>query len=230
MTEYAIAYSNSFYPAHHISTGEGGMVCSDDSKLMKIMISMAWWGRDCSCIGSDNMLKDGSCKKRFGKWLDTYDGIVDHKYIFSNIGFNLKPLDLQGAIGVAQLAKFDTIELHRKVAKKMIEYLVLENVSQVRGVYSYPKADVCWFGTPFICDDKEIKNKLVKFFEDNKIQTRNYFAGNILMHPGYKDLDDYKNYPVANTVLDRVFFLGAAPHYGEVIFNYIDEVLSKWEN
>lgn len=93
------------------------------------------------------------------------------------------------------------------------------------------KSDTCWFGTPFICEDKELKDKLVGFLEANKIQTRNYFAGNILMHPAYKHLDDLKKYPNANKVLDKVFFLGAAPHYDEVIFDYINNIFEeKWVN
>ena len=109
LNEYYVAYSNSFYPAHHISTGEGGMVCTNDKLLNKLMISIAWWGRDCYCVGSNNLLGCGTCGNRFDKWLDGYDGIVDHKYVFSNMGYNLKPLDLQGAIGLVQLDKFDEI-------------------------------------------------------------------------------------------------------------------------
>ena len=91
------------------------------------------------------------------------------------------------------------------------------------------KADTCWFGTPFICEDKTLKNKLVSFLEDNMIQTRNYFAGNILMHPGYSHLGDLEDYPNGNTVLDKVFFLGAAPHYDESVFDYIDKIFkTKW--
>ena len=90
------------------------------------------------------------------------------------------------------------------------------------------KADPSWFGVPIICDTPELKTKLVKFLEDNKIQTRNYFAGNILIHPGYKHLDDYKKYPNANKALSHVFFVGCPPHYSEEVFNYIESVLSQW--
>jgi CDP-4-dehydro-6-deoxyglucose reductase, E1 len=90
-------------------------------------------------------------------------------------------------------------------------------------------ADVCWFGSPFICENKELKESLVAFLEENKIQTRNYFAGNILLHNGYSFLDDYKNYPEANKVLDKVFFVGAAPHYTDEIFEYIEETIKKFK-
>ena len=93
------------------------------------------------------------------------------------------------------------------------------------------KSDTCWFGTPFICNNKQLKDKLVAFLETNLIQTRNYFAGNILMHPGYKHLDNLIKYPNANQVLDKVFFLGAAPHYDEQVFNYIENIFKeKWLN
>lgn len=227
--EYAVAFSNSFYPAHHISTGEGGMVCTNDEELHKIVNSIAWWGRDCYCVGSANLLACGTCGKRFDKWLDSYDGIIDHKYVFSNMGYNLKPLDLQGAIGYEQLLKFDEIEYKRKHARKIISRIFTENISGVRIPETLSQSDVSWFGTPIICEEEGLKHKLVKHLEDNKIQTRNYFAGNILQHPGYSFLDDYKNYPEANKVLDTVFFIGCAPHYTKEVFHYIEEVVKKFE-
>jgi CDP-6-deoxy-D-xylo-4-hexulose-3-dehydrase len=228
LTEYGIASSESFYPAHHISTGEGGMISTNNEELHKLMVSIAWWGRDCFCIGSNNLLGGGSCGKRFDKWLKMYNGIVDHKYIYSNMGYNLKPLDLQGAIGLVQLDKFPEIMRRRQIAKETIENIVLNNIKGIKGVKTLDKADVSWFGTPFICDNTELHHKLVQHFESHKIQTRNYFAGNILMHPGYEFLDDYKNYPEANKVLDKVFFLGSAPHYSASVFEYIEEVVKKF--
>ena len=228
LNEYAVAFANSFYPAHHISTGEGGMVCTDDEELKKIMVSVAWWGRDCYCVGSANLLACGTCGKRFDNWLDTYDGVIDHKYVFSNMGYNLKPLDLQGAIGSVQLEKFDEIETNRKNSKQTIEKIFTDHISGLRGVQSLPQSDVSWFGTPFICEEPGLKHKLVTYLEANKIQTRNYFAGNILMHPGYSFLDNYKDYPEANKVLDKVFFIGAAPHYTEPVFDYIKSVIEKF--
>ena len=186
---------------------------------------------NCHCVGSANLLSCGTCGKRFDKWIDTYDGIMDHKYVFTNMGYNLKPMDLQGSIGLVQLKKFDEIDSNRKHSKAMIEQILLKYVDGIRGVKMLDKADTCWFGTPFICENKTLKTKLVSFLEENRIQTRNYFAGNILMHGGYKHLDDMNNYPNANTVLDKVFFLGAAPHYTTEIFNHIDSIFkNKWVN
>jgi CDP-6-deoxy-D-xylo-4-hexulose-3-dehydrase len=228
LNEYYFAYSNSFYPAHHISTGEGGMVCTNDLELKKLFVSLSWWGRDCYCVGSANLLSCGTCGNRFDKWLENYDGIIDHKYVFSEMGYNLKPLDLQGAIGLIQLDKLDEIEKNRRVSHSKITNIFTDNIVGLRSPNVLDKADPCWFGTPFICEEEGLKHKLVAHLEANKIQTRNYFAGNILIHPGYSFLDDYKNYPEANKVLDKVFFIGAAPHYTEPVFRYIKEVIKKF--
>ncbi len=227
LNEYADASSCSFYAAHHLCTGEGGMVSTDDKDLMKVMMSIAHWGRDCNCIGSDNMSLKGSCGHRFDRWLESYDGFVDHKYVFTNMGYNLKPLDLQGAIGLVQLDKFAEIEARRKRSKAVIEKIICK-IPGVRGVKTLPQADVCWFGTPFICEEEGLKHQIVAHLEKHLIQTRNYFSGNILMHPGYAFMDDYRNYPKTNKVLDKVFFIGAAPHYTDEIFNYIGEVVKMF--
>jgi CDP-6-deoxy-D-xylo-4-hexulose-3-dehydrase len=226
--EYYVSYSNSFYPAHHISTGEGGMICTNDKELRELIMSYSWWGRDCYCVGSTNLLSCGTCGKRFSNWLESYDGVIDHKYVFSNMGYNLKPLDLQGAIGSVQLDKFDEIESRRKNSKKTLEDIFVRNIKGIKGVKTLEKSDVSWFGTPFICEEEGLKHKLVQFLEDNKIQTRNYFAGNILLHPGFSFLDDHKLYPESNKVLDKVFFIGCAPHYNENVFNYVEDVLKKF--
>jgi CDP-6-deoxy-D-xylo-4-hexulose-3-dehydrase len=228
LNEYYVAFSNSFYPAHHISTGEGGMICTNDEELKKLFVSISWWGRDCYCVGSANLLSCGTCGKRFDKWLDSYDGVIDHKYVFSEMGYNLKPLDLQGAIGIEQLKKLDEIESNRKTSKETLENIFTANIPNIRTPKTLDKADPCWFGTPFICEEEGLKHKLVAHLENNKIQTRNYFAGNILLHPGYSFLDDSSKYPEANKVLDRVFFIGAAPHYTESVFDYVKEIIKKF--
>ena len=229
LTDYYVAFSNSFYPAHHISTGEGGMICTNDDELKALFVSYSWWGRDCYCIGSANLLSCGTCGNRFDKWLENYDGVIDHKYVFSHMGYNLKPLDLQGAIGIVQLEKLDEIEVNRKRSKERLTQIFVDNIPGLRAPSKLDKADPCWFGTPFICDEPGLKHRLVEFLEKNKIQTRNYFAGNILLHPGYSFLDDFKNYPEANKVLDKVFFIGAAPHYTDLVFDYIEEVIKKFK-
>jgi CDP-4-dehydro-6-deoxyglucose reductase, E1 len=228
ITDYYTAWSTSFYPAHHISTGEGGMVSSDIEEIVDLAREFSWWGRSCRCVGSANLLSCGSCGKRFDTWLGEEHGIVDHKYIFSQMGYNLKPLDFQGAIGSIQLDKFDEIHARRVNSYYTIRNMIRELVPQAEVIDNLPKGFPSWFGVPILCDTEETKTRLQNHLEQNKIQTRNYFSGNILIHPGYKHLDDYKNYPNANVVFGRVFFLGAAPHYNTPVFDYIREVLEKW--
>ena len=229
LTDYYIAHSNSFYPAHHISTGEGGMICSNDEILKKLFVSLSWWGRDCYCVGSANLLPCGTCGNRFDTWLDGYDGVIDHKYVFGEMGYNLKPLDLQGAIGLVQIEKLGEIEVNRRYSNKVITEIFTSNIKGLRAPITLPKADPCWFGTPFICDEEGLKHRLVAYLESNKIQTRNYFAGNILMHTGYSHLGNVKDYPEANKVLDKVFFIGAAPHYTEPVFDYIEKIVKDFK-
>jgi CDP-6-deoxy-D-xylo-4-hexulose-3-dehydrase len=228
LTDYYYAWTTSFYPAHHISTGEGGMVCSNDENLINTARSISWWGRDCRCVGAANLLACGTCGNRFDKWLEGYNGIIDHKYLFTNMGYNLKPLDMQGAIGIEQLKKIDEIDVKRRVNFARIKHLFEKYVPGVRVAENLLLADPSWFGVPLITDTPELKEKLQAFCEENKIQTRNYFAGNILLHPGYKHLDDAAKYPNANKALSNVFFVGCPPHYGEEVFAYYESVMQKW--
>jgi len=230
LNEYSIASSNSFYPSHHISTGEGGMVVSNEKQIIRIARSFAWWGRDCFCVGAGNLIPNGSCGNRFDKWLEGYDGIIDHKYVFTNVGYNLKPLDLQGAIGLVQMNKFDEIHQKRKISKNVIGNLLEKYIIGVRVPKEIEHAETSWFGTPIICESRILKDKLVSYLENKKIQTRNYFAGNILLHPGYKHLGNFRDYPEANQVLERVFFIGASPHYNEEIFGYIEHCLQGFKH
>jgi CDP-4-dehydro-6-deoxyglucose reductase, E1 len=228
ITDYYYAWTTSFYPAHHITTGEGGMVCSDDEEFINLARSFSWWGRDCYCVGSANLLACGTCGKRFDTWLNGYGGIVDHKYVFTNMGYNLKPLDLQGAIGLAQLDKFTLIHSGRRNSKSRIQSIIEKHIPEVRVVDELYNAETSWFGVPIVCNDADIKTRLQQHFEDNKIQTRNYFAGNILLHPGYSHLDDYMKYPNANMALSHVFFIGCPPHYTDEVLTYIETVCSLW--
>lgn len=227
LSDYYYSWSCSFYPAHHISTGEGGMVSSNDKFLIDLVRSISWWGRDCYCTGVNNTLSCGTCGKRFDYWLENYDGIIDHKYIYSNMGYNLKPLDLQGAVGSVQLTKVDDICTKRKHNKEQIEQMLVQHLGIVP-VKVYKNADPSWFGVPIVCRKQGEKELLVAHFEANRIQTRNYFGGNILLHPAYKHLGDYKKFPNANKVLDYVFFLGCSPLYNDSVLDYFNEVIKKW--
>ena len=206
------------------------MVCSNDAQLINIARSISWCGRDCRCVGAANLLACGTCGNRFDKWLEGYNGIIDHKYLFTNMGYNLKPLDLQGAIGIEQLKKIDEIDVKRRANFKRIKDIFHRHIPGVRVASALDNADPSWFGIPLITDTPELKEKLQAFCEANRIQTRNYFAGNILLHPGYKHLDDASKYPNANKALSNVFFVGCPPHYGEDVFAYYESVFAKWQS
>jgi CDP-6-deoxy-D-xylo-4-hexulose-3-dehydrase len=230
LNEYAEVSSCSFYPAHEITTLEGGMVSSNNEEIVQLARSYATWGRDCYCVGTCNLLANGSCGKRFSNWLTDFpEIIIDHKYVFNRIGYNLKPLDLQGAIGLEQLKKLDFICETRSKNCEKISNLFIQNIKNIRSVNVLDQTDWTPFGVPLICENKEQKQKLVSYLESNGIQTRNYFAGNLLMHNGYKHLDNYKLYPESNKVLDLVFFVGCAPTISEQNISYIESVLIKYE-
>ena len=227
LNEYSVASSCSFYPAHHITTMEGGMVSSKVEEVIKIARSYAWWGRGCYCVGRQNLLPNGTCKKRFDTWIPGCSTVVDHKYVFDKIGYNLKPLDLQGAIGSVQLRKFEEIHTLRRKNKEAIDAF-FSKIPGCKIIGEHTNSEVSWFGTPIVCDSAEIKSKMVMHLERNRIQTRNYFAGNLLRQPGYSHLGDWKDFPNASMVLERVFFVGASPTINQLMLNRIEKVLSEF--
>jgi CDP-6-deoxy-D-xylo-4-hexulose-3-dehydrase len=227
LTDYAVAASCSFYPAHHITTMEGGMVSSKNEEIIKLARSFAWWGRGCYCVGRQNLLPDGTCKKRFDKWIAECDDIVDHKYVFDNIGYNLKPLDLQGAIGIVQLEKFDEIEDLRRKNKVRMDS-IFSKVEGLRVLQELEQAETSWFGAPIVCESSSLKRALVAHLEKNKVQTRNYFAGNLLMQPAYRKFGNWKDFPNASRVLSHVFFVGVSPTISPAMMDYVEDVVSNF--
>ena len=231
LTFHAVAASCSFYPAHHLCTIEGGMVSSNNPEIVSLARSYAWWGRSCYCVGSQNKLSNGVCGKRFSRWLDGYDKDVDHKYVFGVQGYNLKPADLQGAIGSVQLKKFEEIHTMRRQNKDKISR-IFETIPGVRVIGERQEAETSWFGVPIVCEDGPVsthKQTLVNHLEKNGIQTRNYFAGNVLMHPAYKGYDDPSNYPNASKVLDNVFFVGCSPVITDDMIDHIMRVVESYK-
>jgi len=229
LNEYAVASSCSFYPAHHITTMEGGMVSSNIEEIITIARSYAWWGRGCYCVGRQNLLPNGTCKKRFDTWIPNCSTVVDHKYVFEKIGYNLKPLDLQGSIGSVQLRKFEEIHTLRRNNKKVVDS-IFNGVIGCQTIDEKLDAEVSWFGAPIVCDTSKIKRELVAFLEKNRIQTRNYFAGNLLMQPGYSNLGDWKSFPNANAVLEKVFFVGVSPTINNEMLTRIRCVVEEFRN
>jgi CDP-6-deoxy-D-xylo-4-hexulose-3-dehydrase len=198
------------------------MVSSDDPFLMRFARKFAYWGRDCYCVGAENLLPEGTCERRFHTWLGG-DSVVDHKYVFSEMGYNLKPLDLQGAIGLEQLKKLPHLHARRRTVKERLSRCFRTVPKEL------PGAETAWFGVPVICSTAEEKQHWVRHLESHRIQTRNYFAGNLLLHPGYRHLGEASHYPLANRVLKEVFFIGCHPSYGEDTLTYIEEVCQRGE-
>jgi CDP-6-deoxy-D-xylo-4-hexulose-3-dehydrase len=213
----------SFYPAHHITMGEGGAVCTDDPLLKKIIASFRDWGRDCWCDpGCDN-----TCGKRFDWQLGDLPGGYDHKYIYSHIGYNLKITDIQAAIGVEQLKKLpgfiekrkDNFNLLYQGLKKYENYFVLPEPC--------PHSEPSWFGFPILVKENApfSREDIIRYLEANKIATRMLFGGNLIKQPAYSDMKYRAPYALVNTdlVIDRLFWIGVYPGLTKEMIRYVLE-------
>jgi CDP-6-deoxy-D-xylo-4-hexulose-3-dehydrase len=223
--------SCSFYPAHHMTMGEGGFVSCNTYEQEVLLRSFREWGRGCYCVGPEaNKLKCGSCGKRFNEWIPTMPGeIFDHKYVYDEIGYNLKPIELQGAMGLEQLKKLDEIHTLRKR-----NYKLLFNIySKYEDFFHLPRAqaksDPSWFAFPLtIRKDAPFKRSdIVDYLEENLIQTRPYFAGNIMLQPAYSHIMDPQkakdNFPVATFTMTNTYFHGTSPVITPEQIAYIGE-------
>ena len=211
----------SFYPAHHMTMGEGGALVTNDTKLKRIIESFRDWGRDCWCEpGCDN-----SCGKRFGQQFGELPFGYDHKYVYSHIGYNLKLTDMQAAIGVEQLKKLPSFIEARKRnfrmlydgLKKYNDYFILPEVE--------PEADPSWFG--FLLTVREdagfTKDEIVNYLEDSKIATRMLFAGNITKHPYFEGIEYRVCGDLVNTnrIMNDTFWIGVYPKITIEMVHYI---------
>lgn len=240
LAEYAVASSCSFFPSHHISTLQGGMISSNDTELIRIARQMSQWGRACYCVGQANLLPNGSCNCRFSRWLPALPDVdVDHKYVYeTDRAYNVQMPDVLGALGCVQIGKLEVIhEARRKAFDRLLRafnslrlrYYSQDKYPLLRDVSWLPPARPSWFGVPIICPDYAYKQALVTHLESAGIQTRNYFAGNLLLHPGYAHLGRAADYPNANEVLKKVFFIGCSPSLTEAHFNHIEETVKSFK-
>jgi CDP-6-deoxy-D-xylo-4-hexulose-3-dehydrase len=217
----------SFYPAHHITTGEGGAVFVKSPLVKKQVESFRDWGRDCYCeTGCDN-----TCFKRFEWKLGDLPEGYDHKYIYSHIGYNLKATDMQAALGVTQLAKLDFFIQRRKENFNYLES-ALSKVEGISIAKASPHSDPSWFGCPITLDPKHPVNReeLLRFLDSRKIGTRLLFAGNILKQPAYKDVDFRVVGDLTNTdiVMRRSFWVGVYPGLTKPMLDYVIDSISDF--
>jgi CDP-6-deoxy-D-xylo-4-hexulose-3-dehydrase len=237
--------TGSFYPAHHITMGEGGIVLTNDSNLYRIMMSIRDWGRDCWCAPG----KDDSCGKRFTQQFGNLPLGYDHKYTYSHLGYNLKITDWQASIGLSQLEKLTSyVEKRRQNfdylkqgLKCLDQYLLLPEPTK--------NSEPSWFG--FVITVKENEKystrEFIKYLEDNKIGTRPVFAGNMLRQPVFVDNDislkignseiinsknltesDYKKLPNTDIVMNNTFWIGVWPGLEKEELNYMVEKIKKY--
>lgn len=218
----------SFYPAHHITTGEGGAICTNDPQLANLVRAFRDWGRDCYCAGGEN----NTCGKRFSQQFGNLPFGYDHKYVYSEIGYNLKMTDIQAAIGAAQIEKLHGFGEKRKanfnewkrIFGQFPEYFILPEATA--------KSDPSWFS--FIltltknCPFK--RDEITRFFDQNLIETRNLFAGNITKQPAFvnKEWRIAENLDNTDYIMNNTFFLGTYPGLTSEMFEYVEGVLNDF--
>jgi CDP-4-dehydro-6-deoxyglucose reductase, E1 len=219
----------SFYPAHHITTGEGGAVFVKSPLVRKQVESFRDWGRDCYCETGH----DDTCHKRFEWQLGDLPLGYDHKYIYSHIGYNLKATDMQAALGLSQLKKIDSFTAARKANFSYL-FKKLKDVPGLILPVATPKSDPSWFGFPITLDPDSSVDRagLLKFLDSRKIGTRLLFAGNLLKQPAYKGVDfriigDLKN---TDIVMNRTFWVGTYPGLTNEMLDFVAESIAEYVN
>ncbi len=222
----------SFYPAHHITMGEGGAVLTDDAQIYRVLCSLRDWGRDCWCPTG----KDNTCQKRFDWKLGTLPEGYDHKYTYSHLGYNLKATDMQAAIGLSQLEKLDAF-----VAQRRRNFNYLYEGFQKRGFDSYfelptwlPKANPSWFGFPLTIKKKTGFNrtKLLRYLDQKGVGTRLLFAGNILRQPVFVENSfDFRivgKMENADRICEDTFWIGVWPGLSTKHIEYVLDSFSSF--
>ena len=218
----------SFYPAHHITMGEGGAVLTNDPLLKKIILSFRDWGRDCYCEPGGN----NTCGKRFSQQFGKLPFGYDHKYVYSHIGYNLKVTDMQAAIGVAQLKKLPEFIKTRKrnfsflyeCLKKYEKYFLLPQVTK--------NSEPSWFGFPILVKESSPfgRDNIVNFLEDNKIATRMLFGGNLIKQPAYENVR-YRicgDFEKTNLVTNDLFWIGVYPGMTAEKLQYMVKIFNQF--
>lgn len=218
----------SFYPAHHITMGEGGCVLTNQPLLKTLVESFRDWGRDCWCAPG----RDGTCGKRFDRAIEGLPAGYDHKYVYSHIGYNLKLTDMQAAVGVAQLEKLPGfIEARGRNFKRL--FALLQDLDQY---FVLPRAtthsEPSWFGFPLAVRENApfTRNQVVRYLEQRKIATRLLFGGNLIHQPAYRDCTYRVAAPLTNTdfVMNQVFWMGIYPGITPSMIEYMAFTLHEF--
>lgn len=218
----------SFYPAHHITMGEGGAVLTDDLDLKNIIASYRDWGRDCWCEPGC----DDTCRKRFIWKLGYLPAGYDHKYIYSHIGYNLKVTDMQAAVGVEQLKKLPGFIERRKENFRLLYEGLVEYENYFMLPKAIPNSDPSWFGFPILVrENMQFKrDEIVGYLEDGKIATRMLFGGNLLKQPAYEGAKCriVSSLERTDVVMNSLFWIGVYPGLKPVMIDYIIQKFSNF--
>jgi CDP-4-dehydro-6-deoxyglucose reductase, E1 len=225
--------TSSFYPPHHMTTGEGGAVYTSDELLATIAASFRDWGRDCYCRSG----KDNTCGKRFEWQFSLLPDGYDHKYVYSHFGYNLKMTDLQAAVGVGQMNKLDGFG----EARRRNHAYLLKELSALGEFFDFPEAtpnsDPSWFGFLLtVRDDAPFdRNELVAYLEKGRVATRNLFAGNLLRHPAFDEMREtgtgYRvvgDLPMTDRLMARAFWVGVYPGMSQAQLDYMVERIASF--
>jgi CDP-4-dehydro-6-deoxyglucose reductase, E1 len=220
--------TSSFYPAHHITTGEGGMVVTNDEDLGRIARSIRDWGRDCYCAGGEN----NTCGKRFAQQFGSLPYGYDHKYVYSHLGYNLKATDMQAAIGCAQLPRIEPFG----AARRHNHARLLEALRPYEDRFILPVApphtDPSWFAFVITVRDDAgfTRADLTAFLEANRIETRGLFSGNLLRHPAFESIERRVVGDLANTdiVMNNTFFVGVYPGIDDARMDYVIDAFRRF--
>ena len=218
----------SFYPAHHITMGEGGCVLTNAPRMKTILESFRDWGRDCWCEPG----KENTCGKRFDWQLGDLPHGYDHKYIYSHIGFNLKATDMQAAVGVAQLQKLPEFIARRRHNWRRLH----DGLAELSDVFVLPRAtehsDPSWFGFALTVrpDAPFERRELVRWLDERRIATRQLFGGNLLRQPAYRDIPHRVVGELTNTdiVMQGTFWLGVYPGITDAMVDYVVDSLLEF--
>ena len=220
----------SFYPAHHLTMGEGGAVLAHDELLGRICRSLRDWGRDCYCAGGEN----NTCGKRFSQQFGELPQGYDHKYVYTHVGYNLKVTDMQAAIGLAQLSKLPAFIAKRRENFTAIRHMLENYDDRLLLPRATDKSDPSWFGFVITIrpDAGFTRGELTAFLEAQKIETRNLFAGNLTKQPAFTDCERRIVGDLNNTdiIVNRTFFIGVYPGIGPEQIGHIGHAFQRFMN